>query len=70
MVQALTHGPLSEISGTLMPLLAALRTVWIISRYYNDDERMGALLQRVAHTLADRCKAAIDLKVAICRSVL
>ena len=41
----------------------ALRMVWIISRYYSDDMRMGALFKRIGQEIGDRVEAAIDVKV-------
>jgi len=47
--------------------------VWVISRHYSDDTRMGLLLQRIACRLADRVAASLDiaartLPVALCDS--
>ena len=36
--------------------------VWIISRHYSDDQRMGSLFQRIAREIGDRVEAAIDLR--------
>ena len=44
-------------------MLAALRIVWAISRYYGNDERMSVLLQRVALAILERCKEAVNVKV-------
>ena len=41
----------------------ALRMVWIISRYYSDDMRMGALFKRIGHEIGDRVEAAVNVKV-------
>jgi len=35
--------------------------VWIISRHYSDDQRMGSLFQRIAQEIGDRVESAIDL---------
>ena len=61
--QAISSGPVGSIAETLTPLLAALRIVWAISRYYGSDERMAALLQRIAHAILERCKEAVQVKV-------
>ena len=61
--QTISTGPVGTIAETLTPLLAAMRIVWAISRYYGSDERMAALLQRVAHAILDRCKEAVNVKV-------
>lgn len=36
--------------------------MWVISRHYSDDTRMGLLLQRLACRLADRVAESIDIK--------
>eukprot|EP00967_Tisochrysis_lutea_P034725 scaffold41531_cov21-Tisochrysis_lutea.AAC.5 len=36
-------------------------SVWIISRHYSDDQRMGSLFQRIAQEIGDRVESAIDL---------
>ncbi len=61
----------------------ALRMVWIISRHYSEDQRMGSLFQRIALEIGDRVEGAIDLRqlfkqspqeavelVRVCKSVL
>ncbi len=62
-LQVIASGPLTSVADALPPLLAALRTVWVISRHYSDDDRMSRLLQRIAHALEERCHGAIDPKV-------
>ena len=71
------------------PLIPHLRShsfltqVWIISRHYSDDQRMGSLFQRIAREIGDRVEGAIDLRqlfrqspqeavelVRVCKSVL
>ncbi|KAK9825454.1 hypothetical protein WJX81_002895 [Elliptochloris bilobata] len=58
----LESGPLPTVLDAIAPLLAALRLVWVISRHYSDDTRMGLLLQRIACRLADRVAASLDVK--------
>jgi dynein heavy chain len=36
--------------------------VWIISRHYSDDQRMGSLFQRIAREIGDRIESAVDLR--------
>lgn len=62
----ITSGPLAGILDTLPPTMNALRMVWIISRYYSDDMRMGALFKRIGQEIGDRVEAAIDVKVCCC----
>ena len=61
--EALHTGPLEGIADVLPPLMGALRMVWIISRHYGDDERMGTLFGRIAAQIGDRIEAAVSLKV-------
>nr|Q9SMH3.1 RecName: Full=Dynein-1-alpha heavy chain, flagellar inner arm I1 complex; AltName: Full=1-alpha DHC; AltName: Full=Dynein-1, subspecies f [Chlamydomonas reinhardtii]CAB56598.1 1-alpha dynein heavy chain [Chlamydomonas reinhardtii] len=76
-------GPLGGILDTLPPMMNALRMVWIISRHYSDDQRMGSLFQRIAREIGDRVEAAVDLRhifrmtsadavelLKVCKSVL
>ncbi|MEW5308429.1 MAG: hypothetical protein WDW38_000392 [Sanguina aurantia] len=58
----ITSGPLNGILDTLPPMMNALRMVWIISRHYSDDQRMGSLFQRIAREIGDRVEGAIDLR--------
>ncbi len=64
-------------------MMNALRMVWIISRHYSDDQRMGSLFQRIAREIGDRVEHAVDMHqlfrmqpsdavelVRTCRSVL
>lgn len=57
--------------------------VWIISRHYSDDQRMGSLFQRIAREVADRVEGAVELRhifrmasadavglLRVCKSVL
>lgn len=55
----ITSGPLSGIVDTLPPMMNALRMVWIISRHYSDDQRMGNLFQRIAREIGDRVETSI-----------
>jgi dynein heavy chain len=59
--KSITSGPLAGIVDTLPPLMNALRMVWIISKHYSDDARMGGLFERIAGEVGDRVERAIDL---------
>jgi dynein heavy chain len=59
--KSITSGPLAGIVDTLPPLMNALRMVWIISKHYSDDARMGGLFERIAGKVGDRVERAIDL---------
>eukprot|EP00798_Chlamydomonas_sp_ICE-L_P031817 gene31817-7021_t len=58
----ISSGPLHGILDTLPPMMNALRMVWIISRHYSDDQRMGSLFQRIAREIGDRVEVAIDMR--------
>ena len=36
--------------------------IWIMSRYYNDDQKMGGLFRKIAIQIGDRAEAAVDIK--------
>ena len=50
------------IPDALLPMMNALRMVWIISRHYSDDEKMGNLFRRIANMLANRVEESIDVQ--------
>jgi len=60
--KTISSGPLPAIADCLLPLMSALRMVWIMSRYYGDDERMGALLARIGRDIGDRVEGAVVLQ--------
>jgi hypothetical protein len=41
-------------------MMNALRMVWIISRHYSDDARMGSLFARIANEIGNRVEMAVD----------
>ncbi|PIK48528.1 putative dynein heavy chain 10, axonemal isoform X3 [Apostichopus japonicus] len=50
-----THGAGFQIVlDTIPSMMNALRMVWIISRHYNNDDRMVPLMERIAWQLAER----------------
>ena len=60
--------PSGQYSSTLIssPILQflshAFRMVWIISRYYSDDQKMGSLFTSIGREIGDRVEGSIDLK--------
>jgi len=36
--------------------------VWIISRHYSDDQRMGSLFARIGREIGDRVDVAVDMR--------
>ncbi|KAF4735350.1 Dynein heavy chain 10, axonemal, partial [Perkinsus olseni] len=61
-LKKLTNGGMAEIAETLPNLLNALRMVWVVSRYYNTDERMEPLLTRIAEQIAARVNDQISVR--------
>ncbi len=59
----IASGAIHDIAGVLKPMFNGLRLVWAISTYYSDDTRMGLLLQRIAHYIADRAETSINMQV-------
>lgn len=59
----ITYGStFSLVTETLPNLMVALRMVWIISRYYNTDDRMVPLMERIAWQLCERVMRIINIK--------
>ncbi|KAF4659064.1 Dynein heavy chain 10, axonemal [Perkinsus olseni] len=67
-LKKLTNGGMTEIAETLPNLLNALRMVWVVSRYYNTDERMEPLLTRIAEQIAGRVNDQISVRALLRRS--
>eukprot|EP00210_Caulerpa_lentillifera_P005286 g5050.t1 len=57
----LATGSLVSMRETLLPMMNALRMVWILSRHYNDDQRMGSLFKKIAEEIANRVESTIDV---------
>ncbi|EFJ08822.1 hypothetical protein SELMODRAFT_131043 [Selaginella moellendorffii] len=60
--KTIAGGALPRVLETMNPMVNALRMVWIISRHYSDDARMGSLMERIAHQIAEKVSSEIDLK--------
>ena len=56
------RGSLSTAIDTVAPMMNALRMVWIISRHYGDDTRMGGLMGRVADEIGRVASEVADAK--------
>ena len=54
-------GTLAVVVDTVAPMINALRMVWIISRHYSDDVRMGGLMVRIADEIGDVVSAEINV---------
>lgn len=50
------------VCETLPSMMNSLRMIWIISRHYNTDERMVALMERIAWELSERVSRVINIK--------
>lgn len=64
----ISRGSFKRIANCLEPTLEALRLVWIISRYYSNDDRMGQLMGRIADELSLRINSEIDPKMVLTES--
>jgi len=64
----ISRGSFKRIANCLEPTLEALRLVWIISRYYSNDDRMGQLMGRIADELSLRINSEIDPKLVLTAS--
>ena len=53
---------LQPILDTLPSMMTAIRMVWTISRYYNTDEKMMRLLEKIANTIAEKVSKHINVK--------
>ena len=42
--------------------------MWIISRHYSDDQRMGSLFTRIGREVGDRVEAAVDMRAILRQS--
>lgn len=59
----ITHGAGFQIVlDTIPSMMNALRMVWIISRHYNNDDRMVPLMERIAWQLAERVAKVINIR--------
>ena len=61
--KCLANGTLLQILDTLTPMTNALRTVWVISRHYSDDNKMGNLMEKIANQIADRVESEINVRL-------
>ena len=60
--ETVPRGSLSTAIDTVAPMMNALRMVWIISRHYGDDTRMGGLMGRVADEIGRVASEVADAK--------
>ncbi|XP_065190514.1 dynein axonemal heavy chain 10-like [Sycon ciliatum] len=57
----ITYGiDLKSTMDAFKPMMKALRMVWVISRHYNNDERMVPLFVRIANVIRRRVSVAVD----------
>ena len=57
----IAQGDFAAILDTLPSMMNAIRMVWIISRYYNKDERMTPLMERIAWQISDKVSREINV---------
>ncbi|XP_078523750.1 dynein axonemal heavy chain 10 isoform X2 [Lissotriton helveticus] len=64
--QNLTHGTgFNIVVDTIPSMMNAIRMVWIISRHYNKDERMVALMERIAWEIAERVCKVLNIRTVL-----
>lgn len=60
----IAHGASFQVViDTLPTMMNSLRMVWVISRHYNTDERMVALMERIAWELCERVARVIKINL-------
>lgn len=60
--EALSKADPKQILTILPSLLAAIRMIWTLSRFYNTVDRLTGLLRKISNEIINRCCAKIDLK--------
>ncbi|NXO29922.1 DYH10 protein, partial [Cisticola juncidis] len=62
-LKSLSTGPGAEVLSSAIPsLLNGLRLVWIMSRGYSKEERMGPFLERISWEISARARRVVDLQ--------
>lgn len=56
-----SEGSFTAILDTLPSMMNAIKMVWIISRHYNNDERMVPLMERIAGKIADKVAHEVNI---------
>jgi dynein heavy chain, axonemal len=47
-----------EIVAVLPDLLARIRIIWTLSRFYNTEDRLTGLLRKISNEIINRCRYA------------
>ncbi|KAF8569239.1 hypothetical protein P879_02503 [Paragonimus westermani] len=64
--KTLTFGTSFAVVGdTLEPLMQALHMIWVLSRYYNRDENMVPLMERIATVIAEKVSDGVDVHMLL-----
>lgn len=50
------------ITGSLYPLMEGLHMLWVLSRFYCNDEQMMALMERIAWMLCTQAKTRLLIR--------
>jgi len=58
----ITQGTMNQIVEAINPLLNGIRMVWVISRHYNNDERMVPLMERIANEIAVNVSQDVNVR--------
>lgn len=60
--EALSKADPKQILTILPSLLAAIRMIWTLSRFYNTVDRLTGLLRKISNEIINRCCAKVDLR--------
>jgi hypothetical protein len=60
-----SEGSFGTILDTLPSMMNAIRMVWIISRHYNNDERMVPLMERIAGKIAEKVAQEVNIRTIL-----
>ena len=63
--KTISTGTFGQIQETMLPMMNAIRMVWIISRHFNTDDRMVPLMEMIALEIASRVSQMIDVKTIL-----
>jgi len=63
-----SEGSFATILDTLPSMMNAIRMVWIISRHYNNDDRMVPLMERIAGKIAEKVAKEVNIRTILRKS--
>jgi len=60
-MRSLSSGSVTDLQDIVPELLNSIRQIWTVSRYYNREDRLVALLQRISYQLSYKVKDEINI---------